>query len=143
MPWVIDGNNLLGRSGAPRDAADAKRQLVRALARFARARRTKVVCAFDGSAPEHFGTHLGGVTVVFGGERSADDVIAKKVAHGDGWKVVTDDRGLASRIGGRRVEVVSARAFVAELESLPQEETGSSEGDWMSYFSDPKNRNVF
>ena len=37
MSWVIDGNNLLGRAGASRDAADTKRQLVRSLANFARA----------------------------------------------------------------------------------------------------------
>lgn len=143
MPYVIDGNNLLGRSGAPRDAVDAKRQLVRLLGRFARAHRTRVVCAFDGIEPEHFGKQLGNVRVVFSGGRPADDVIVKTVATGSGWKVVTDDRGLASRVRGRRVDVIDSRTFAAVLESLPADETSGSEGDWMSYFSDPKNRNVF
>jgi len=143
VPWVIDGNNVLGRRGAPRAEADAKRQLVRALARFARARRTKVVCFFDGDEPEHFGKSLGSVRVTFSGARPADELIAKTVAHGDGWNVVTDDRALAARIRGRRVEVVDVRRFAAELESLPEDETGASDADWMSYFSDPKNRNVF
>ena len=143
MPWLIDGNNVLGRHGAPRAAADAKRQLVRALARFARAKRTKVVCYFDGDEPEHFGKSLGNVKVVFSGARSADELIAKAVAGGDGWNVVTDDRALASRIRGRRTDVVGVRQFTSELERLPAEEPGASEDDWMSYFSDPKNRNVF
>jgi len=41
MSWVIDGNNLLGRAGASRDAADSKRQLIRSLANFARAKRRR------------------------------------------------------------------------------------------------------
>ena len=53
MSWVIDGNNLLGRAGASRDAADTKRQLVRSLANFARAKRTKVACYFDGTERPH------------------------------------------------------------------------------------------
>jgi len=143
VPWIVDGSNVLGRHGAPRAAADAKRQLVRALARFARARRTKVVCTFDGDEPEHFGKSLGSVRIVFSGSRPADDIIVKMVATGSGWNVVTDDQALASRIRGRKVEVVAVRRFSAELQALPDEETSASEADWMSYFSDPKNRNVF
>src|SRR5439155_9269651 len=70
MPYVIDGSNVLG---AARLATDAKRALVRELGRFARAKRTRVVCIFDGVEPEHFGKQLGGVSVVFSGARSADD----------------------------------------------------------------------
>jgi predicted RNA-binding protein with PIN domain len=143
MSWVIDGNNLLGRAGAPRDAADSKRQLIRALANFARAKRTKVACYFDGHEPEHFGWHLGSVTVIFSGSRSADDLIVKKVATGSGWKVVTADRALAARIKRRHVDVVGPGAFMAELESLPQREERVASEEWLAWFSDPKNRNVF
>ena len=143
MSWVIDGNNLLGRAGASRDAADSKRQLIRALANFARAKRTKVACYFDGSEPEHFGRHLGSVSVIFSGSRSADDLIVKKVATGSGWKVVTADRGLAARIQRRQVEVVDPGGFMSELESLPQGEEQTGGEEWLAWFSDPKNRNVF
>jgi predicted RNA-binding protein with PIN domain len=143
MSWVIDGNNLLGRAGASRDASDTKRQLVRALANFARAKRTKVACYFDGSEPEHFGRHLGSVSVVFSGARSADDLIAKKVATGSGWKVVTADRGLAARIQRREVEVVNPSRFMAELEALPAGEEKVVGEEWLAWFSDPKNRNIF
>src|SRR5205823_8738907 len=95
--------------GSSRLATDAKRALVRELGRFARAKRTRVVCIFDGGEPEHFGKQLGGVSVVFSGARSADDLIAARVATGGGWKVVTSDRALAGRGGGRRVEVVEPR----------------------------------
>jgi predicted RNA-binding protein with PIN domain len=143
MSWVIDGNNLLGRAGASRDAADSKRQLIRALANFARAKRTKVACYFDGPEPEHFGRHLGNVTVLFSGTRSADELIVKRVANGSGWKVVTADRGLSSRIQRRQVEVVDTGTFMAELESLPPGEEKVAGEEWLAWFSDPKNRNVF
>jgi hypothetical protein len=143
MSWVIDGNNLLGRAGASRDAADSKRQLLRALANFARARRTKVACYFDGSEPENFGRHLGSVSAIFSGSRSADDLIVRKVATGSGWKVVTADRALAARIKRREVDVVDPGGFLAELESLPQGEEGVAGEEWLEWFSDPKNRNVF
>ncbi|MGA8806284.1 MAG: NYN domain-containing protein [Thermoanaerobaculia bacterium] len=143
MSWVVDGNNLLGRAGAARDAADSKRQLIRSLANFARARRTKVACYFDGTEPEHFGRHLGGVSVIFSGARSADDLIANKVATGSGWKVVTADRGLAARIQRRQVEVINPAAFMTELETLPAGEETIAGEEWLTWFSDPKNRNIF
>jgi hypothetical protein len=143
MSWVIDGNNLLGRAGASRDDAENKRQLVRSLANFARAKRTKVACYFDGSEPENFGRHLGSVSVIFSGSGSADDLVANKVATGSGWKVVTADRGLASRIQRRQVEVVHPGGFMAELEALPAGEEKVADEEWLTWFSDPKNRNIF
>ena len=141
MTWVVDGSNVLGAARA--DAA-AKRRLVQALARFARAKRTRVVCTFDGIEPEHFGRHLGGVSVVFSGARPADEMIAARVAGGSGWKVVTSDRGLAARVRRRAVEIVAPAAFLHELESLPVSEEGSvTAEDWTAYFDDPKNRNIF
>jgi uncharacterized protein YaiI (UPF0178 family) len=140
MSWVIDGSNLLGSARA--DVA-AKRALVQRLAQFARARRTKVICAFDGNEPEHFAAHLGRVKVAFSGARAADELIAKQVASGSGWKVVTSDRGLAARVKRRTVEIVEPSGFLRELESLPRSEATGPAEDWMAYFSDPKNRNIF
>lgn len=140
MSWIIDGSNLLGHARAD---VGAKRSLLKLLARFARARRTRVVCLFDGIEPEHFGAKLGSVSVVFSGARSADELIAKRVAHGSGWKVVTSDRGLAARVKRREVEIVGTTAFQRELESLPADETGEPAEDWLAYFADPENRNVF
>jgi predicted RNA-binding protein with PIN domain len=143
MSWVIDGNNLLGRAGIARDDADAKRQLLQALTAFARANRTKVTCYFDGVEPEHFGKQLGGVTVIFSGSRTADELIVQKVSTGAGWKVVTSDRALADRIRRRQVEVVEAASFRTRIERNPRPENSGGGEDWLTYFSDPKNRNVF
>jgi predicted RNA-binding protein with PIN domain len=140
MSWVVDGSNLLGSA---RSDASEKRKLVQALAQFARAKRTKVICTFDGVEPEHFGRHLGGVSVVFSGAGPADDLIEKRVASGSGWKVVTDDRALAGRVRRRAVEVVDRGAFLRQLEIAGSAETTGPTDDWAAYFSDPKNRNIF
>jgi predicted RNA-binding protein with PIN domain len=140
MSWIIDGSNLLGQA---RGEVGQKRKLVQALAQFARAKRTKVVCLFDGVEPEHFGAQLGGVSVIFSGARQADELIAKRVAGGSGWKVVTSDRALAAKTRRREVEIVEVSAFLRELESLPQDETKTTAEDWATYFADPKNRNLF
>ena len=86
---------------------------------------------------------LGSVNVIFSSARPADDLIVKKVATGSGWKVVTADRALAARIQRRQVEIVDPGAFMAELESLPPGEERVAGEEWLAYFSDPKNRNVF
>jgi hypothetical protein len=143
MSWVIDGNNLLGRAGAARDEVDAKRQLVRTLSAFARANRTKVACYFDGPEPDQFGKHLGSVSVIFSGSRSADDLIISRVASGSGWKVVTADRALSARIKRREVSIIDPGAFMVTLETLPQGEERGGDEEWLAWFSDPKNRNIF
>jgi len=109
VPWLIDASNVLG---AMRQSDDAKRGLLRLCAGFARAKRTKVTCIFDGPEPPSFARHLGGVLAVFSGSRSADELIAERAAHGRGWSVVTGDRGLAARVQRRQVTVVTDRKSV-------------------------------
>ena len=141
MPWLIDGSNLLGAMRVDRIAEESKRGLVRLLAGFARARKTRVTCIFDGPEPPSFARVLGGLSVVFSAGRPGDDLIAERAAQGRGWSVVTNDRGLAERIARSQVEIVSATAFIRQMEEAAaagSEET--VEEDWANYFSDPKNR---
>jgi predicted RNA-binding protein with PIN domain len=142
VPWLIDGSNVVGAWG--RDVRDdqAKRDLVRALATFARARKTRVSCVFDGLPPASFPSHLGSVTVSFSAPRSADDVIIERTAHGHGWNVVTADQALAQRIRRRAVSIVPSRTFLRDLDAVLVE-THEATDDWDAYFSDPKNRHEF
>lgn len=143
MPWLIDGNNVLGVMRADRIDPEAKRQLTRLVAAFARSRRTKVTCYFDGPEPPDFARHLGGATIVFSGNRSADDLIIERVRGGASGSVVTSDRQLAARVGGRRVKIVDAAQFIRELQDLERDPQTNSDEDWIAYFSDPKNRGNF
>ncbi|HEX7810234.1 MAG TPA: NYN domain-containing protein [Thermoanaerobaculia bacterium] len=142
MPYLIDGSNLLGAMRVDRHGEESKRNLVRLLASFARAKRTKVSCIFDGPEPPSFAKHLGPVTVAFSGSRAADDVIVERCANGRGWSVVTSDRGLATRVQRRQVEIISPVQFIRDMESSASSETDVSD-DWSEYFSDPKNRLKF
>ena len=142
MPWLIDGSNVLGAMRVDRNGEEGKRGLVRLLAGFARAKKTRVTCVFDGPEPPSFAKHLGAVSVAFSGSRSADDLIVERAASGRGWSVVTSDRGLAARVQRRQVEIVAPAAFIREMEASASGEE-SAGGDWDTYFSDPKNRLKF
>jgi len=142
MPFLIDGSNVLGAMRADRHSDEAKRGLVRLLASFARAKKTRVTCVFDGSEPPSFARHLGSVSIVFSSPRSADDVIAERTASGRGWSVVTNDRGLAARVQRREVQIVAPAAFIRQLEESGSGEEAAGD-DWDTYFSDPKNRLKF
>ena len=142
MPWLIDGSNVLGAMRVDRQGEEGKRGLVRLLAGFARAKRTRVTCVFDGPAPPSFASHLGSVTVAFSGPRSADELIVERAANGRGWSVVTSDRGLAARVRRRDVEVVAPNVFIRQMEEVSSGEESVSD-DWDAYFSDPTNRLKF
>lgn len=142
MPYLIDGSNVLGAMQVDRHSDEAKRGLVRLLAGFARAKKTRVTCIFDGPEPSSFAKSLGAVSVAFSGARSADELIVERAANGRGWSVVTSDRGLAARVQRRQVEMVAPATFIREMESAARGEESVGE-DWDTYFSDPKNRLKF
>jgi len=142
MPWLIDGSNVLGAMRVDRHGEEGKRGLVRLLASFARAKRTRVTCIFDGPEPPSFAKNLGAVSVAFSGRRAADELIVERAAGGRGWSVVTSDRGLAARVERRQVEVVSAIAFIRQLEESSTAESRGGD-DWEAFFSDPTNRLKF
>ncbi len=137
MPFLIDGSNVLGAMRVDRHGEEGKRGLVRLLAAFARARKTRVTCIFDGPEPPSFAKSLGAVTVAFSGTRSADDLIAERAANGRGWSVVTSDRGLAARVQRRQVEIVAPTVFIRQMEEAASGEEQPG-GDWDTYFSDPR-----
>lgn len=141
--WLIDGSNVLGAMRADLHAVESKRGLARLVASFSRAKRTKVTLFFDGPEPANFARHLGSATVVFTAKRKADEVIVEQTRAVRDAHVVTSDRELAARVAGRRVEVVDAQQFVRLLEEAEAEPGATTAEDWMSYFSDPKNREKF
>jgi predicted RNA-binding protein with PIN domain len=141
VPYLIDGSNVLGVLRLDRHDDNAKRMLVRQLAAFARAKRTRVTCVFDGLQPPNFGTHLGAVTVVFSGTKSADEVIVQRSAAGHGWSVVTSDRELAARVKRRQVDIIPGPVFTRHLHEA--EKGTELVDDWEAYFSDEKNRTKF
>ena len=141
--WLIDGSNVLGAMRADRHAVESKRELARLVASFSRAKRTKVTLFFDGPEPPNFARHLGSTTIVFASKRKADEVIVEQAQAARDAHVVTSDRELAARVAGRRIEIVDAQQFLRDLEAAQADPAATTDDDWMSYFSDPKNREKF
>lgn len=48
MPYLIDGNNLLGSWGGPQEGDDRRHEVVRRVAAFCRGRTAKATVVFDG-----------------------------------------------------------------------------------------------
>lgn len=57
--------------------------------------------------------------VVFEGAESADDRIAREAAELDRYWLVTSDRGLRERAGGRAERVIGGGTFARELRGAP------------------------
>lgn len=95
MPFLIDGDNLLGTSGRARSDTE-KARLAAELGRFASANRRRLTVVFDGPAPPQHGAGV----VYSGPGRTADSVILDRLRGQDnrrGWIVVTNDRSLADQ----------------------------------------------
>jgi predicted RNA-binding protein with PIN domain len=78
MPYLIDGNNLLGSWGGPALGGDGRHEVVRRVAAFCRARGARAIVVFDGAPfrPEAAEQHLGALTIRFPPEgRDADSLI--------------------------------------------------------------------
>jgi len=150
VPYVIDGNNLLGaardrRLGLPRDEQD----LVRLLSTFAHARRTFLRVVFDGPAQARGGAgraaRAGRVKVLYSGSgRIADDVIVDLVradAAPADLVVVTSDAALRGRVRASGGRVMGCAEFARRLADAAAGTGGDDEkplpGDveaWERYF---------
>lgn len=87
-------------------------RLVELLAQWAGAEGAEAIAVFDGPAP----AKVAGVEVVGTGRESADDWIARRAAElEDPYVLVTSDRELRERAGGRAERVIGGGKFAREL----------------------------
>lgn len=126
MPYLVDGNNLLGlRPEVLAKEPGIRRRLVTQLGAFARAKKTTVVVVFDGD-PDEDGLRadmtLGGVRVIFSGRTSdADGRILRILDDAKdpaGFTLVTSDRALGDRARHRRARCVTSLKFRRTLDEL-------------------------
>ncbi len=116
MPWLIDAANLGGVLGGAAGARNSE-GILATLLPWARQRK-QVVVVFDGPERPEMATRLGGIEIVWSGSRSADEVIAKRIAAVAGrgktakaWTVVTNDQTLARRCRDLGAKVEPASTF--------------------------------
>jgi predicted RNA-binding protein with PIN domain len=118
MPYLIDGNNLLGSWGGPR-GDDGRAEVVRRVASFCRAKGARATIVFDGHPLRHdMETQtLGGVTIRVPREgQDADDVIrdiVKRAPRAGDLIVVTSDKALYSYVKTLGAKILRAHEWNA------------------------------
>ncbi|MEX1310138.1 MAG: NYN domain-containing protein [Candidatus Sulfomarinibacteraceae bacterium] len=145
MPILLDGNNLLHRlPRSQRTRAEVRKQVLD----ITRRETVSVTVVFDGPPPAGAPPReaLGKVTVIYSGSRAADDVILSLLPPGSAatqWSVVTDDRGLATRVKDRGAKVRrlaewrGRRPQKAPLRARVESKLSSNEvAEWESFFAD-------
>ena len=155
MPFLIDGNNLMGTmTGMRMGDPEAQRRFVQELLSYQRLRKKGIVVVFDGlpeTGAQKRDRSLGAVTVRYSGAGvSADDVIAGMLAKAtpEHYVLVTSDRELQARARALRVKVTGCREFLAEMEEegkKAEEKKASGRPlsaaeveEWMRLFRRPK-----
>ncbi len=118
MPYLLDGNNLIGRvRRTARPSAEDRAALVAEIAGRLRQTRAKATIFFDGPAGERTSS-LGSLSVRVPSGGSADDAIVREIeraaAPGEAV-VVTADRGLASRCRDAGAKICSPERFLRAL----------------------------
>lgn len=137
MPFLVDGDNLLGTWGRPRTAAE-RRRLAFDLARFGARVGRRVVVVFDG--PEPAPGQLGPDVLFPGPGHSADDLILELLRREPdprGFTVVTSDRSLGDRSRWLKARVERSDRFrrrLAPADSPDKPDRESDVGYWLERF---------
>jgi predicted RNA-binding protein with PIN domain len=126
MPYLIDGNNLLGSWGGPRGLDDRRSEVVRRVAAFCRARNVKATVVFDGHPlrPDMAAQDLGPLSLrVPPAGTDADTVIRELVERAPRPAeliVVTSDKALYSYVKTLGASVLRAHEWnAAERQASP------------------------
>ncbi|HZI65445.1 MAG TPA: NYN domain-containing protein [Thermoanaerobaculia bacterium] len=147
MPYLVDGNNLIGRAGRGKASAGVRSDLIRELSDRLRRTRARVLVFFDGSGET---VSLGSLSVRFSGTVTADDAIVRELARARAPReetVVTADRELARRSRDAGARVLSPDEFWSRFGSERAAKRGGASDEprvdveeWTRFFEDEKNR---
>jgi predicted RNA-binding protein with PIN domain len=149
VPYLLDGNNLIGLVRKVARPTDEDRQaLVAELADRLRSTRARAILFFDGPAGGR-GSSLGSLSIRRSTGGSADDAIVAEVASlrapGEAV-VVTSDRELARRVREAGGKVCPPEDFFSRFgrgAGAGGKETSPAAVDvdaWLEYFGDERNR---
>jgi predicted RNA-binding protein with PIN domain len=136
VPYLIDGNNILGSWGGPAVPGDGRLEVLRRVAGFCRARGARAVLVFDGAPfrPGLDAQQIGAVSLRFPeAGRDADSLIrdiVDKAARPGELVVVTSDRPLYSYARTRGAQVLRAHEWNAlERGTTPRSAKGTPRGE--------------
>jgi predicted RNA-binding protein with PIN domain len=146
MPYLLDGDNLVGTERRRRPASEDRDALVSEISERLRRTGARVVLFFDGAGRT---VSLGSLAVRYAGSVSADEAILREVARDSRpaeTTVVTADRDLARRARDLGAAALSPPDFWKRFGTGVEPKRPSREGpvnveDWLDWFSDDSNRN--
>jgi predicted RNA-binding protein with PIN domain len=119
VPYLIDGNNLLGSWGGPSGDNDRRGEVVRRVAAFCRAKGGRATIVFDGHPlrPDLAAQDLGPVSLRVPPQgEDADSVIRGLIERAENpaqWVVVTSDKALYSYVKTLGAAVLRAHEWNA------------------------------
>lgn len=128
MHLIVDGYNLIGRSGGLRgELLPLRRRLIESLSMYRRHKGHPITVVFDGRG-EHFsdeGVKSGGLSVVFSRDgETADEVIIRMAQSlGPACTVVSSDREVQRRIRCHGGTAIFAGEFEARLRAVLESST--------------------
>ena len=136
MPYLIDGNNLLGSWGGPAVPGDGRLEVLRRVSAFCRAKGARAILVFDGAPfrSDLRGQELGAVSLRFPAEgRDADSLIRELVDAapnpGD-LVVVSSDKALYSYARTRGARTLRAHEWNALARTaIPRTGRGAQDGE--------------
>ncbi len=153
MNYLIDGHNLIPKTGAQLSELDDESGLLAQLQVFARLGRHRVEVFFDGAPPGKSGKRQVGVIVahyVRQGRTADESIVARLNQLGKdarNWILVTSDRQVISEGRVRQAQLLSSEAFAAELlaaqhaaqsqqRKQPEEMSAEELDSWLRLFGD-------
>ncbi len=147
MPYILDGNNLIGHArGSSRPSEEDRRALVAEVSDRLRATRAKALLVFDGPGPRR--SSMGNLSILEAGAAGADEAILLEIGRAREPReivVVTADRDLSRRVRDAGGEAMRPDEFWSRF-GVSKARPGRSEPakvdveDWMRYFGDERNR---
>ena len=140
MPYLIDGNNLIGaiRIIDIRDSA-AREKMTRMLSAYQRAKDNSVTVVYDGPPPDGVRpeSHLGKLKIIYAGPQSDADTrireILERAADPASFVVVSSDKQVYSHARWLGAQAMRVMPFYRELQAtLKQSGRDAGEFDSLS-----------
>jgi len=135
VPYVIDGNNLLGSWGGPQGKDDRRAEVVQRVAAFCRAKGAKATLVFDGHPlrPDMEAQDLGPLRLRVPPQGTDADTLIREIVdtaeRPAELVVVTSDKALYSYAKTAGASVLRAHEWNAIERRLPRSSASSSAGE--------------
>ncbi len=150
MPYLIDGNNVIGRFGQlDPNAHKSRKRLIGELATFVKATRQKVRVVFDGAQDPEFpeGTRMKSVHISYAksgsdADQRIKDIVRRSTSPRD-IVVVSSDRDIVSFVSARGAKTMGSQDFRHELDKAREKLSMSDKthlsqkidvDEWMEFF---------